>query len=224
MIVETPARGIVHLKFSSQEEITHAMLRFSEFYESPYPEIRGKRFTVEEFLARYAKEYPDANYFEDWNGYNVPVESMKRFCDLYDIADLSKAEFEALAGFFDAPTPGKYLIATWRDSDFEHELAHGLYYVDAYYRNEVIELVYALKTLFPALATNIEEWLHRAGYARAVILDETNAYIATNATTDWIDDGAAFTPEALCALGHIRETFYRKFVQAQERNRGEAQA
>lgn len=215
--LDTPARGVAHLCFDSQESITHAMLRFAEYYESPFAEIRGQRFTEAQFLERYAQEYTtEANYFEDWNGYNVPMDSVRAFVLANDT--FSDVEMEIIRRL---PLNTRYVIATWRNADFEHELAHALYYTDAQYRLVVGDLLNSLWKLMPELSGSLEADLLGSGYAQAVIADEMNAYIATNICDgDWC--GGAWPTlhmDDVVILGYIRDSFYRKFAQAQERNR-----
>lgn len=214
MQIKIPARGIVLLSYDSQAEITHTMVRISEFYESPFPEIRGQRFSLEEYLARYEREYPGANYFADWSGFNIPADAVIEFFKVQDPATVTDAELVVARSIemFQA----KYVIATWRDSDYAHELAHGLYAVDGKYHAEVADLLQAMWVLMPEITSKVEQWLLNSGYAQHVIPDEMNAYITTNEYSDWFDDGPQVN---ILALGHIREAFRRKFIAAQERNR-----
>lgn len=222
MKIENPLNGVLHFKFDTQSEITHAMIRMGEFYESPFDEIRGQRFTLEEYLACYERKYPGANYFADWNGYNIPADSIRAFFEINDARVEELEVKEALLGFWARPCD--YVIATWNAECIAHEEAHALYYVDRKYRQEVAILYEGLWCVLPELVARMEGDLRAAGYANHVLLDELNAYIATNVEClgHWKQDWPNLREVDISALGLLRLAFHRKLESARERNRVQA--
>lgn len=215
MRVDYPCKGVIHLRFDCQRAITHAMVRIGEFYESPYADIRNKKFTVEQFLKRYADVYPEACYFDDWNGYNVPGHVVRSFFTMQDFFSLD--EMAILEVVQSRPADEDfYLIATWQDCDFEHELAHAFFALDHVYELDVHDLIAAMRLLHPDLLMRIENWLLAGGYCRAVLNDEINGHVATSTVADWVDEG--FSGLDLGALGSLRETFQRALNAAKGRN------
>src|ERR1035438_5938399 len=71
--------GIVHLKFKTQNKLARAFIRLQEFYESPYPTIRRKYFTVDQFAKLYTKTFGEFSYYTDWHGFNLPGNIVQQF-------------------------------------------------------------------------------------------------------------------------------------------------
>ena len=82
--------GLYFLKFPNQYELT--MIRLQEFYESPYKNIRGKHFTLEQYMDAYAKHKGNFTYCSDWNGFNIPSIVIQDFFIIFHpIRDKEKA-------------------------------------------------------------------------------------------------------------------------------------
>ena len=58
----------------NQYDRSSLFCRYQEFYESPYPQIRGKFFTLEQYMKLYidTNKKPHFTYPSDWTGYNIP--------------------------------------------------------------------------------------------------------------------------------------------------------
>lgn len=193
--VSLPDTGIVHLRYDTQEELTHTFVRLQEFYESPLPEIRGNTFSLANFLLAYRATF-DSNYFTDWNGFNVPghvvTDFFKRFTDLsaeeHDLAQdlIDTIGAETVAG------DGErfYVIGTWKEEDVTHEIAHALFYLDRDYKLAMCEECVNLRAFSPHAAMCFEGWLRQEGYTPQVYADEVQAYFATNDADDWKKDFA----------------------------------
>lgn len=52
-VIKSTIDGMIHINASSQYEIASMFMRVQEFYESKYSTIRGKYFTVEEYMDTY---------------------------------------------------------------------------------------------------------------------------------------------------------------------------
>jgi len=164
-----PSPKIIHLKFKRKRDLTKTMLRFQEHFESP--KFRNKFFSLEEFKAWYITTTDDNKftYYSDWSGFNFPSKILKSFyAGKFDplspeekhILDLLRAE----KGRF-------YIIATFKNEDVKHELAHAKFYVNAEYRKEVKKAIASIN------ANPIYKILREMGYDRTVMVDEAHAYL-----------------------------------------------
>ncbi len=173
----------IHLLiFDTQKEVASTFLRFQEHYESP--EFRGKIFSLEEFKRWYIQNSPNGKqtgkftYYFDWNGFNIPSSVLKPFYQgRFD--PLSEQERKFLERFKDELEPF-YVIGVHKEtknlnSYLRHEIAHGLFFTDEDYRNEVLKLLSQFDT------EHIKEELSsKAGYHEQVLDDEVHAHsIAT---------------------------------------------
>jgi len=145
-------------------------LRFQEYYESP--EFSGKAFTLDEFKNWYS---PNGRftYYSDWDGFNIPSWVLDPFKEgKLDPLAQDELDFISLFGGRD----GKfYIIGTHgQEPDaLNHEIAHGLYYVEPAYKEQVLKAVSGLKetsrkAIFDFLAED---------YAESSLEDELHAYL-----------------------------------------------
>lgn len=160
--------------FESQLELTSTFLRFQEYYESP--EFKGRIFTLEEFKKWYIEKKGKFSYYTDWNGFNIPSGILTTFRE-GSFDPLSTLETSFLGIFEDVEEPF-YVIGTHKEYPKEkienliqHETAHGLFYTNSDYKNEVLQILekYNHAELFLWL-----EFL--GGYHPDVFLDEAHAY------------------------------------------------
>lgn len=190
-------KGIFSLRFRNQYETCSTFLRLQEFYESPFKEIKGHVFTLEEYMDRYAQEMGNFTYTTDWAGFNVPGHVVKNFFKTFETLGepLLKKE-EDLYGILEDQIEGddkfyvighyeKKALPDWKkEEDFystlAHEIAHGLFYLDASYKRRALALVSGL----PEKATEkmSEKLLGSGGYCKSVLKDEFQAYLATSET------------------------------------------
>jgi hypothetical protein len=189
MKIETPLSGVVHLKYDTQSELTHAFIRLQEFYESPIHGIRGEVFSLDNFLQIYRHTY-DSNYFTDWNGFNVPGHVVMKFFDRFtNFSDEEHMLAEAVMTMWDTrqiDIEHFYLIGTWKDEDIDHEIAHALFYLNSDYKARMSEEVMNAKAFsHHRLYMPLTHWLLREGYDRSTLDDEVQAYCATNDIADW---------------------------------------
>jgi hypothetical protein len=158
---------ILHLVFSTREEMCRTMLRFAEHYESP--EFRNKIFTLEEFKTWYSKG-GEFTYYTDWGGYNIPGYIFEPFKKGL-FKDMTESEQTVLSIL--PNTTEFYLIATDESySALKHELAHALYYLNP----EYAETVKGILTNAPNIEVPFEA-LKKLGYCEEVLLDEVQAYL-----------------------------------------------
>src|SRR5206468_3707182 len=117
-------------------------------YESPYKEIRGKHFTLEQFMDRYARARGNFTYTTDWSGFNVPGHIVDNFFVefLGDLLEKEQTLFECLKPHgcdnqFVCGAVRYYVIALYDDDCLDHELAHAFYYLNDDYRKTVDGMV-----------------------------------------------------------------------------------
>lgn len=174
--IEEIRDGIFLVRCKTQYEITSTFMRLQEFYESPYKDIRGKYFTLEQYMDRYAKETGNFTYTSDWSGFNVPGDVVLDFFDRFEF-DLLEKEKELYKVIAPALKKGNkfYLLGIFKNGTLNHELAHGYYYLDDHYRRAMNSITIGLK-----YRKRVESWLTKIGYTKEVFLDEIQAYLGTS--------------------------------------------
>lgn len=176
MLLEEIRSKIYHLKFDSQYEVTSTFLRLQEFYESPFDDIRGHFFTLEKYMDIYAKHKGNFTYTLDWNGFNVPDTVVRDFFTLFwvDLLNKEKQLYKTLSQII-AKKNKFYLIATHKEEDLSHEIAHGYYYLYSDYASKMNSIIYSWKS-----KKGFIKLLQKLGYCDNVINDEIQAYLATS--------------------------------------------
>lgn len=213
MTLKTPHRGVVHLAFETQEELCTAFVRLQEFYESPYPDIRNHYFTLDQFKARYAGDHGGVyTYNTDWHGFNVPGDVCRKFFDTFR-GDLSVEEQEMMALPLPDGVGDYYVIGTHRDEDVDHEIAHALFYLDPDYHFNVTMDVAEFCKSFPRLSGTFGRWLYDRGYSANVLIDETNAYLATSDEAYWREHFDSAVADTLWWASAIMRDRFRARIQ-----------
>jgi hypothetical protein len=183
-------KGLVSLRFANQYETCSTFMRLQEYYESQMKEIRGKFFTLEKFMDLYAKQNGNFTYTIDWGGFNVPGHVVRKFFQVFKDSDLlekekllkqelsecldSKSRFYVI-GHYEKDNELDFLQPDTIYRSLAHEVAHGLFYLNSSYKQDALELVRALPE---KMTGKITVGLTEMGYAKSVIDDETNAYLA----------------------------------------------
>lgn len=183
------AKRIFALRFESQYEACSTFMRVAEYYESPFKEIRGKFFTLEQYMDTYAKSKGNFTYTIDWGGFNIPGETFKAFFEIFkdDLlvkeARLRDLFFEEFANEEDFYVIGHYESDTKKvtksniETTLAHEVAHGKFYLEPKYKQEALKLI---KSLPEKSVDKITKKLLDLGYTKGVIKDEIQAYLATS--------------------------------------------
>jgi hypothetical protein len=155
-------------------------MRIQEFYESNLNTIRDNYFTLETLIHEYAlKNDGKFDYFTKWSGFNFPKKVLRQWMIKFqgNISEKELAFINFLADNIPPGTEDYYIIATWRDDDIKHEIAHALYYLDSDYKEQMENLNEDLDEYFYEA---IYEQLYNDNYCEEVIQDEIQAYIATS--------------------------------------------
>jgi hypothetical protein len=128
-------------------------------------------------------------YPKDWGGFNIPASIIADVHKL-GIKDLNGYDKEMLRIYkkIIKKSPKFYLIGTCGNDALDHEVAHGLFYVNGRYKKAMSALVKAIK---PRAKKAMIKYLTDLGYAKHVHIDECQAYLATGINLLGIDANTA---------------------------------
>ena len=176
--VTEPMEGLIHLHFDNQYDVTSTFMRLQEFYESPYENIKGKYFTVEQYMDTYADDTGDFSYTSDWSGFNVPGNVVLDFYDLHWTEFLNKEKdlYTILKPFIEIDGSNLYVIGTYKEDTIDHELAHAMYYLHPEYKVMMDNLTNQIMNPY---SKDIQKVLRDMGYCDEVMKDEMQAYLST---------------------------------------------
>lgn len=163
------------------DDYDRAMLfwRAQEFYESPCKKFRGGKFSFWDYARWYASKYDGSfSYPADFVGFNLPLIVAKKCYELNESETPYDEEMMSIVDSLFVNGERKYLIGaeSFKGDTFDHELAHGLYYTDIDYKNEM-DLI--TKSLPEKSVARLRRNLSKIGYHRGVLKDEIQAYMAT---------------------------------------------
>jgi len=164
--------------------------RYQEFYESPFKQIRGKYFTLEEYMRLYTKENKK-NFFTypyDWSGYNIPSNVLEKAVNLFYKENpydeiMNSIEIYCSNSAMDT-NDGKrtkwYLIGYGPENDsiLAHEIAHAFYYTNKKYK---VEMDNAVAKIQKNDYNSIKKELIKMGYVddKKIIDDEIQDFVST---------------------------------------------
>lgn len=173
--------------------------RYQEFYESPFDEIRGKSFTLEEYMRLYSKlnKLDSFTYPADWSGYNIPSNVLMEAKKTFTTKNQYDSIMEDIIHYCDSESKKKnhndkhpwYLIGVdkLKSGIINHEIAHGLYYTNLNYK---VEMDYHTSNIDPKDYISLCKTLIKIGYAndRRILDDEIQAYMSTGKLHSWNDN------------------------------------
>jgi len=201
--------GIFLCTMKDRYDLCMTFCRAQEFYESPLKIIRGKKFNLLEFfdLYRKANKQTTFTYPDDWEGFNIPGDVVKKLYNL-GIDDYNQYD-QILEDIHNSIKKQKYYLigaVTRNTVAINHEICHGLYYLNKDYKrlcNNLIEEINknTLKKLCFALK--------RIGYCEKVLWDEIQAYLATG--YNLLFDVVIFTKKEKDTLKKISKKFKKNF-------------
>lgn len=146
--------------------------------------FKGKIFSLEEYMDWYVKKHGHFDYFDTVEGFNIPGVNLKPFYDgqfnpltkkeerILDLCRLESNNLETLV-----------IISTFREQELDHELAHGLFYLDAMYRTEVKSIVKQIK---PHIRRKFGKNLKERDYHPSTWIDEINSYSVEKRKLKWV--------------------------------------
>lgn len=189
--------AIVDVQYNTRYELCAAFMRMQEFYESDIPSIKGKFFTIEQYMDEYARKFGGFSYTMDWSGFNIPSDIFVKFIINFDNMDkkhpsLLEKEQILINSIFTAMSLGTYktdmkfyIIGSYKECPrqagvVQHEIAHALYNLDTEYKR-----ICDANGIAVPFRDEIIKTLKTWGYADSVIEDEFQAYCTTNSKSDW---------------------------------------
>lgn len=179
--VKLIGKNIIHFIAENQYELCSSFIRIQEFYESPFVNINGKYFTLDDYMDVYAaNNNNEFSYFTDWSGFNIPGNIVNKFFKLFN--DETRVKEDKIKQYLisaniSLENANYYVIGTFKDCTIEHEVAHALYYLNSEYKDDCNEIYKLLK---PSEIVTINDCLKNYGYAENVFEDETQAYFSTD--------------------------------------------
>lgn len=185
MKLEQVTKNIILIKCEKTQELAETVMRFQEYYESGFPEIRGKIFTLGYLKKLYSEKNGASTYAgnslvdADYGGFNFPGHVLNPFIKgLFD--PLTEGE-RAVVDLFRYREDDFYIIAVADDnaSSMQHEINHGLFYTNKEFRDETTALIRGWDQ-FENFKNMMRDW----GYCDEVMVDEAQAYICCD--YDWL--------------------------------------
>ena len=175
--------NIVHIIMANKEDLAKAMIRFQEFYESPFPEIKGKIFTLGQIKSLGSRDNRGINTYcgsglvpADWSGYNFPGSVLDPF--IKGLFDPLTPEEAAIVEALRFRTDKFYVIATYGMEDpgdtLEHEIRHAMFGISDAYKKAVLKEIGKYKKELKPVREALASW----GYAEEVLDDECHAYMS----------------------------------------------
>lgn len=174
---------LYHISFKTQYMLTMTFLRVQEYYESNFPEFRGCYFPLEDYMDRYAQWKGNFTYSQTLSGFNIPGDVYIKWAKLFwQFPDMMRKEIALYNKLLPIIKKKKkfYIIATHNSQAVEHEMAHGLYYLNSKYKKEMDKLLHPRTKFY----RDFKKELNQMGYCDKVIKDEIQAY---SATEEWND-------------------------------------
>lgn len=159
--------------------------RIQEFYESPFRQIRNKKFKLLKFIKLYVKKRKEKvfTYPEDWIGFNIPGPVIAKLFEvgIDDFNDYDKVIQDIHSKILTKNKNSNYYLIAARSKDkqtIEHEVCHALYFLDDEYRHTVNKITDNICT---STRNKIYNRLAFLGYTPGVYRDELQAYLTTGA-------------------------------------------
>ena len=195
--------GVYLCTIKDMYDLTMTFCRVQEFYESPFKQIRNKKFSLIEFMKLYSKKNGSFTYAQDWGGFNVPGKVVAK---LYEIGIDDYNEYdsviEEIHNTINKEIQEKnnyYLIAADNNSKtVEHEVCHAFYTLNENYRKAINKV---LKKLKNSVYKKASRALFDLGYGKSTLLDEFQAYFITDFAS--IRDNSKLTKNELCNLTDV---------------------
>ena len=171
-------------EIDTMKELSLTFFRLAAFFEQE-PFI-GIKFGDDEWIeaqldadGNFIKYSDGTNYFDYWDGYNMPVKTVLAFDEAF-AGQLTKREQMVVDQAKSMPEDG-YIIGWAKLDGFlttrAHEIAHALYYTVPEYKTQAHAIV---ESLTPTLRTQFIEGLDAMGYTvtdHEYVNDEIQAYL-----------------------------------------------
>jgi len=178
--------GIFLLEFQDRYDLAMHFVRVQEFYECPNDKFNGRLFDIWDYIEWYSKENGNKfTYPSDWAGFNIPGNALRALYfngpDILPGHNKYDEFMRAIFGLIRSQVLDEdfYLIGAQigDDETIKHEVAHGLWNLNAEYRDKQISNLQCGSV--PKFLETIYKNLGGMGYIEDVFHDEAQAYFST---------------------------------------------
>ncbi len=175
-------RPSIYLITSNSYDLGMLFFRMQEYYESENKQLYRRPVSFFEAMRIYSKKRSKKktfSYFKDWVGFNIPSDILDEYMKSCGEMTPYDKEIQKVVSTIRKETEQFYLIGAPNKKTkrvLKHEVAHGLYYTNTEYKNEVTKLIEALPKKIHKQA---HKKLRSMGYNKSVRDDELQAYFAT---------------------------------------------
>lgn len=176
--------NIFHCVIKDTYELGMTFCRLQEFYESPYKEIKGKKFNLLDFMSLYVKRRNECffSYPLDWCGFNIPDNVFRKFQSI-QFDDINKYDItinHMYRNILSEMSDNRFYLIASDGGDkvtLKHEICHALYYLNKDYKKITNKLI--SDNLNSKIKDKLEASLKLLGYSSKVYNDEIQAYLST---------------------------------------------
>lgn len=187
--IEEVKPGIFAVFLDDEYHLPMLFCRVQEFYESDNDEFRGKKFSIWRYMEWYSKSRSGSfSYPSDWSGFNIPFEILEK---CYSIHEEDETPYDAvMRGIIGEVNKRKlgeslaYVIgvgsAEGDETVLEHEICHGMYYIDPEYKAKTDSITENLESQYRNEFKKFRKNLLSMGYHEGVIKDELQAYLISS--------------------------------------------
>lgn len=186
-----------------ENDYDRAMLfcRAQEYYESPNETFRENEFSIWNYMKWYSEEYGKGfTYGNDWSGFNIPFDVIWECYSSSSMLSIGEWEtpydaymweilvqIDNIRAYRDDENRAYIIgVGNIEDETFQHEVCHGLYYIDDEYKTKVDR---ATKLIREPHYTIFKNNLIKMGYTDSVIDDEIQAYLQYGWETKTFGEG-----------------------------------
>jgi hypothetical protein len=177
------ANGIYAVMVKDARIRCYLFLRYQEFYEGGSDDIRGRKFSIDEYIGWYKNYHKNKDMFTyayDWFGFNIPSSSIEEcFNNISDENEYDRIMKNIFfSSLMDNDSKDFYLLGidSLESTLLDHEMAHGMYFTDPNYKKDIDDITNKLpKETYDSLKSVIINM----GYNNIVVDDEIQAYMST---------------------------------------------
>lgn len=225
--VSNPIPHCILFEFNNKKDLTFCFCRPQEYYESDKPKLNGKFFSFYEFVDEQTDSKGNINYFEYWDGFNLPCTVYDKWINGIGVSNLTKHEkliYQEIVKS-NRKNANYYIIAGMlgdRTNTIKHELAHAMYTLKSEakklgnnnnYSQAVKKLNEEFSSDFPKEYDKIIKGLKRQGYGENVLLDEVQAYMSTSLKDEFVDEFKLNYDSLLPMIKKYRSNFNKYYKQ-----------
>lgn len=177
--------NIFLLSVEDSYDLAMTFCRVQEFYESPFSEIRNKKFSLLKFIKLYTLRQGDGvfSYPADWVGFNIPGTVIDKLFKVgFDDWNTYDLVINSAHNLINKKIPKKnkyYLIGAKKDDKetIDHEMCHAFFALNKEYKKVALNNI---NMLHISTRNKFKKILIKLGYTHQVIDDEIQAYMSTN--------------------------------------------